>query len=74
MYSFPEPFLPWSVIWVLLHVYSVSGDSNSPAGREGESSIREEACILICFFFSAGHLAIARLVKFGLSFRQCFLN
>lgn len=49
-----------------------SGGGYGGAGREGVGGVREEGCTLI--FSSAEHLAIACLVKFGLSFRQCFLN
>lgn len=46
--------MPESVIQVLLHAYSVSGVGNGCAGREGEGSVRHEACILVFFL----HLSI----------------
>lgn len=47
---FPEPFMPWSVIQLLLHAYSGFDVSNGGAWKEGEGGIRYKACILIFFF------------------------
>lgn len=51
---------------MLLCAYPFSGDGG--ARREREGGIRQEICILL-LFFSAEHLAIAWLVKFGSSLR-----